>query len=140
MMCEDRISMQNRRIEIIQGLKKLPGNFKLFVMTCLKLAFFCYWSHSAKFLYGTRLQWISSFLSIEQIKHVLGTDNEIHALAEELYQQKSLLVMGRGYNYATCLEGALVNHLILFQFFTILFWGVCKNMANSVILIIFLNL
>ncbi|KAK2152679.1 hypothetical protein LSH36_321g00005 [Paralvinella palmiformis] len=67
MMCEDRISMQNRRIEIIQGLKKLP----------------------------------------EQIKHVLGTDNEIHALAEELYQQKSLLVMGRGYNYATCLEGAL---------------------------------
>lgn len=26
MMCEDRISMQGRRREIIQGLRKLPGN------------------------------------------------------------------------------------------------------------------
>ena len=34
-------------------------------------------------------------------------DNQIKELAKELYQQKSLLVMGRGYNYATCLEGAL---------------------------------
>lgn len=66
-MCEDRISMQNRRKEIIQGLKNLP----------------------------------------EQIKNVLKTDEHVHTLAQELYQQKSLLVMGRGYNYATCLEGAL---------------------------------
>ena len=36
-------------------------------------------------------------------------DDQIHSLAQELYQQKSLLVMGRGYNYATCLEGALVG-------------------------------
>lgn len=67
MMCEDRISMQNRRKEIIQGLKKLP----------------------------------------EDIKLVLELNNEIHSLAQELYQQKSLLVMGRGYNFSTCLEGAL---------------------------------
>ncbi|XP_067673541.1 glutamine--fructose-6-phosphate aminotransferase [isomerizing] 2-like isoform X3 [Haliotis asinina] len=67
MMCEDRISMQQRRKEIIQGLKKLP----------------------------------------DQIKEVLKMDEQIHNLAQELYQQKSLLVMGRGYNYATCLEGAL---------------------------------
>jgi len=40
---------------------------------------------------------------------VLALDKEIHSLAEELYQQKSLLIMGRGYNYATCLEGALVS-------------------------------
>ncbi|ESO87445.1 hypothetical protein LOTGIDRAFT_235105 [Lottia gigantea] len=66
-MCEDRISMQERRNEIIQGLKTLP----------------------------------------EQIKEVLKMDEQIHKLALELYQQKSLLVMGRGYNYATCLEGAL---------------------------------
>ena len=26
-MCEDRISMQNRRKEIIQGLKNLPGEY-----------------------------------------------------------------------------------------------------------------
>ncbi|XP_025095011.1 glutamine--fructose-6-phosphate aminotransferase [isomerizing] 2-like isoform X4 [Pomacea canaliculata] len=67
MFCEDRISMQERRREIIQGLKKLPG----------------------------------------QIQEVLKIDEQIHNLAQELYQQKSLLVMGRGYNYATCLEGAL---------------------------------
>ncbi|KAK7111390.1 glutamine--fructose-6-phosphate aminotransferase [isomerizing] 2-like isoform X1 [Littorina saxatilis] len=67
MFCEDRISMQERRREIIQGLKNMP----------------------------------------EQINEVLKIDDQIHALAQELYQQKSLLVMGRGYNYATCLEGAL---------------------------------
>lgn len=67
MMCEDRISMQSRRNEIIQGLKKLPAD----------------------------------------IKEVLKLDQEIRALSEELYKQKSLLVMGRGYNFSTCLEGAL---------------------------------
>lgn len=36
-------------------------------------------------------------------------DDEIHNLAKELYQQKSVLIMGRGYHYATCLEGALVS-------------------------------
>ncbi|KAK2118411.1 Glutamine--fructose-6-phosphate aminotransferase [isomerizing] 2, partial [Saguinus oedipus] len=41
------------------------------------------------------------------IKEVLSLDEKIHDLALELYTQRSLLVMGRGYNYATCLEGAL---------------------------------
>ncbi|CAL8090959.1 unnamed protein product [Orchesella dallaii] len=67
MMCEDRISIQPRRYEIIQGLKNLP----------------------------------------EQINLVLKQDENVQTLAKELYEQKSLLVMGRGYNYATCLEGAL---------------------------------
>lgn len=43
----------------------------------------------------------------EQIKKVLSLDGKIKDIANELYQQKSLLVMGRGFNYATCLEGAL---------------------------------
>ncbi|XP_030638922.1 glutamine--fructose-6-phosphate aminotransferase [isomerizing] 2 [Chanos chanos] len=43
----------------------------------------------------------------ELIKEVLALDDKIKFIADELYQQKSLLVMGRGYNYATCLEGAL---------------------------------
>ncbi|KAM4747237.1 glutamine--fructose-6-phosphate aminotransferase [isomerizing] 1 isoform 3-T3 [Rhinophrynus dorsalis] len=67
MMCDDRISMQDRRKEIMQGLKKLPDN----------------------------------------IKEVLSLDDEIQKLAEELYQQKSVLIMGRGFHYATCMEGAL---------------------------------
>lgn len=36
-------------------------------------------------------------------------DDEIQKLAVELYEQKSVLIMGRGYHYATCLEGALVS-------------------------------
>ncbi|XP_078509447.1 glutamine--fructose-6-phosphate aminotransferase [isomerizing] 2 isoform X1 [Lissotriton helveticus] len=67
MMSEDRISLQKRRQEIINGLKSLP----------------------------------------EMIKEVLALDEKINDLAHELYKQRSLLVMGRGYNYATCLEGAL---------------------------------
>uniref|UniRef100_A0A672H5D5 glutamine--fructose-6-phosphate transaminase (isomerizing) n=1 Tax=Salarias fasciatus TaxID=181472 RepID=A0A672H5D5_SALFA len=67
LMCDDRISMQPRRREIIQGLKVLP----------------------------------------DLIKEVLSLDDEIQKLAQELYQQKSVLIMGRGYHYATCLEGAL---------------------------------
>ena len=42
------------------------------------------------------------------IQKVLEQDDEIKQLAIELYQQRSVIVMGRGYNYATCLEGALV--------------------------------
>merc|ERR1719376_2078300 len=41
------------------------------------------------------------------IKKVLEMDNRILELAKELHTEKSLLVMGRGYSYATCLEGAL---------------------------------
>jgi len=43
----------------------------------------------------------------DQIREVLAADKKVMKLAECLYQKKSLLVMGRGYNYATCLEGAL---------------------------------
>uniref|UniRef100_A0A8C5S8V7 glutamine--fructose-6-phosphate transaminase (isomerizing) n=1 Tax=Laticauda laticaudata TaxID=8630 RepID=A0A8C5S8V7_LATLA len=55
-----------------------------------------------------RQEIISSLKSLpEMIKEVLSLDEKIHDLALELYKQRSLLVMGRGYNYATCLEGAL---------------------------------
>ncbi|XP_046873455.1 glutamine--fructose-6-phosphate aminotransferase [isomerizing] 2-like [Hypomesus transpacificus] len=67
MMSEDRLSLQNRRLEIIDGLRTLP----------------------------------------DLIQEVLSVDEQIRSIADELYQQRSLLVMGRGYNYATCLEGAL---------------------------------
>lgn len=46
---------------------------------------------------------------LDLIKEVLSLDDEIQKLAAELYQQKSVLIMGRGYHYATCLEGALVS-------------------------------
>lgn len=43
------------------------------------------------------------------IKEVLDLDQEIQELSKELHLKKSLLVMGRGFNFATCLEGALVK-------------------------------
>lgn len=43
----------------------------------------------------------------EQIREVLKLDEQVEELAKDLYQHKSLLIMGRGYNYATCMEGAL---------------------------------
>jgi glucosamine--fructose-6-phosphate aminotransferase (isomerizing) len=66
-MAEDRISLQARRSEIIQGLKQLP----------------------------------------DMIRKVLELDGKVLTIAKELYEKRSLLIMGRGFNFATCLEGAL---------------------------------
>merc|ERR1711874_515534 len=43
----------------------------------------------------------------DQIRKVLELDEKVLSIAKELYEKKSLLIMGRGFNYATCLEGAL---------------------------------
>ncbi|RKO97441.1 hypothetical protein CXG81DRAFT_26991 [Caulochytrium protostelioides] len=67
-LSEDRISMAQRRFDIIDDLAKLP-------------------------LY---------------IKETLALDQELKALAKHLLiKEKSLLIMGRGYQHAACLEGAL---------------------------------
>ncbi|XP_027113877.1 glutamine--fructose-6-phosphate aminotransferase [isomerizing] 1 [Coffea arabica] len=42
-----------------------------------------------------------------KVKEVLKLDEEMKDLAELLINEQSLLVFGRGYNYATALEGAL---------------------------------
>jgi glucosamine--fructose-6-phosphate aminotransferase (isomerizing) len=42
------------------------------------------------------------------IKRVLEGDASLQKLAKDVFaNQRSLLLMGRGYQYATCLEGAL---------------------------------
>ncbi|KAJ1503695.1 glutamine--fructose-6-phosphate transaminase (isomerizing) [Coelomomyces lativittatus] len=44
----------------------------------------------------------------KHIKEILATDTELRQLAQDvLVKEKSLLIMGRGYQHATCLEGAL---------------------------------
>lgn len=80
-MSEDRISLQQRRLEIIRGLAQLD----------------------------------------RQIRKVLELDGKVLQLAEELYKYKSLLIMGRGFNFATCLEGALVS------------FGRCSSSKNRMI-------
>ncbi|CAI7859314.1 unnamed protein product, partial [Closterium sp. NIES-53] len=42
-----------------------------------------------------------------KVRQVLRLDSEIQQLARELSGEQSLLVFGRGYNYATAVEGAL---------------------------------
>ena len=62
---EDKKSLEERRIEIIDGLKMLPG----------------------------------------LIREVLELDSKVKEIAEDLCDKKSLLLIGRGYSFATCLEG-----------------------------------
>lgn len=71
-MSEDRISLQQRRLEIIDALSNLD----------------------------------------KQIRKVLDLDDKVLHLAKDLYNFKSLLIMGRGFNFATCLEGALVSYYL----------------------------
>ena len=67
-LSEDRISLTERRKQIIDGLHALPG----------------------------------------QIKTVLESDKTLQSLANTtLANSRSLLILGRGLQYATCLEGAL---------------------------------
>ncbi|CCD27461.1 glutamine--fructose-6-phosphate transaminase (isomerizing) GFA1 NDAI_0K02700 [Naumovozyma dairenensis CBS 421] len=67
-LSDDRVSKLERRKDIIQGLKLIPG----------------------------------------QIKQVLNLEDRIKKLCEnELKDQKSLLLLGRGYQFASALEGAL---------------------------------
>jgi len=75
-------------------------------------------------------------VNVEQIKEVLKSNDQIQSLAKELYQQKSILVMGRGYNYATCLEGALVSitQLTFCLFYTYLYSLVASKKCTVSIL------
>lgn len=43
----------------------------------------------------------------DKIKKTLELNDQIKAMAEQICKEKSVLVMGRGFNFATCLEGAL---------------------------------
>jgi glucosamine--fructose-6-phosphate aminotransferase (isomerizing) len=51
----------------------------------------------------------SQLFTIELIDEVLKMDNDFLEVARTLHHHKSLIILGRGYNYATCLEGALVS-------------------------------
>lgn len=57
-----------------------------------------------------RLEILRGLTDLDQcIKKVLLLDDQVREIAKDLFQQKSLLIMGRGYNFATCMEAALVS-------------------------------
>jgi len=66
-MSEDICSKQERRREIIQGLRELP----------------------------------------DTMQKVLARGRGLRGVAERLKEEKSIVILGRGYSYAACLEGAL---------------------------------
>ena len=80
-----------------------------YIYTIVAESIFC------AYIIGTRNHHKMVWLFTDLVKTTLNLDDKIRQLAEQLYQQKSLIVMGRGFNYATCLEGALVCWLITFQ-------------------------
>lgn len=57
---------------------------------------------------------------IECIEEIMTLDDEVLEIAKRIYKENSLLVMGRGYNFATCLEGAL-KIKVFSIFYTIFF-------------------
>lgn len=50
---------------------------------------------------------------VDLINKTLSLDAEILTLAKKMCHKKSLIVMGRGFNFATCLEGALVRACLI---------------------------
>ena len=43
------------------------------------------------------------------MRTVLELKDTIKEYGREIHEKKSLLIMGRGYQYATCMEGAFVS-------------------------------
>lgn len=89
----DTISSQTRREAIIDGLIDLPSKLSKLEKRC--------------FFLKTVFKLLESYLIADKVKEVLKLDEEMKDLAQLLIDEQSLLVFGRGYNYATALEGAL---------------------------------
>lgn len=96
----DTISTQARREAIIDGLCDLPSKFwfSSFILQIQSfLEVFCF----------AEAYMSLSFFFVDKVREVLKLDREMKDLAKQLIAEQSLLVFGRGYNYATALEGAL---------------------------------
>ena len=55
----------------------------------------------------------------DKIKKTLELNDQIKAMAEQICKEKSVLVMGRGFNFATCLEGALVSEFFRCSYYVL---------------------
>ena len=94
----DQISTQARRNAIISGLTSLPKYVELDTKVYYAAFFFLTDAPESRM----RVLYDAGFVS-----EVLKLDAEMKELASSLIDSESLLVFGRGYNYATALEGAL---------------------------------
>jgi len=97
-MSEDRISLRARRLQVRSSIIYIYiSYYKLILNESLP-------NHMCFF------QIIEGLKNLDNlIREVLKLDHKVKELAKSLFQHKSLLIMGRGYNFATCMEGALVS-------------------------------
>jgi glucosamine--fructose-6-phosphate aminotransferase (isomerizing) len=93
----------NAGLEIgVASTKAFTGQIVALVMVATLLA-----EDSLK-LQARRLELIDDLKRLpELITQVLQLNDKVRAIAQSLVSAKSLLIMGRGYQNATCLEGAL---------------------------------
>ena len=67
------------------------------------------------------------------IKEVLTLNDKVKEIADTLYKKKSLLIMGRGYGFATCLEGKMI--LMAALCITIIVYDIHLDTATTKIVI-----
>jgi len=86
----------------VASTKAYTSQFVAFVLLALMLS-----DDSIK-LQARRREIIQALFNLPKlINQVLELDSQIQTISQELRDKNSLLIMGRGFNKATCLEGAL---------------------------------
>ena len=95
----------NAGVEIgVASTKAYTSQIVSLVMFALQL------SEDNMMLQTRRKQIIADLLRLpELIQKTLQLDPLMKHLATELHKEKSLLLLGRGYQFAACVEGALVS-------------------------------
>lgn len=96
-------------IHINAGPEIGVASTKAYTSQILSLLMFALTLSDDRISMGTRREEIIDALNNlpNLIREVLQLDDKVHEIAEQIYKEKSLLIMGRGFNFATCLEGAL---------------------------------
>ena len=112
-LCEDSIRLRSRRDAIIDSLGTLPDKIRA-VRQTFRHESMCFYFPSLHCCYGQSPSISQPPLDIYcrpprpcLAAQVLKLDAKMLELAEQLKGEQSLLVFGRGYNYATALEAAL---------------------------------
>ncbi|EGT38157.1 hypothetical protein CAEBREN_26104 [Caenorhabditis brenneri] len=96
-------------IHINAGPEIGVASTKAYTSQILSLLMFALTLSDDRISMGTRREEIIDALNNlpNLIREVLQLDEKVHEIAKQIYKEKSLLIMGRGFNFATCLEGAL---------------------------------
>lgn len=96
-------------IHINAGPEIGVASTKAYTSQILSLLMFALTLSDDRISMGTRREEIIDGLNNlpNLIREVLQLDEKVHEIAKQIYKEKSLLIMGRGFNFATCLEGAL---------------------------------